>query len=1274
MLEMTGDNIAVLDDADLRSLVGLLCEAELLEHGLPSAAVTWGGNQNAIDGGIDVRVKSEEGQPPGGFIPRNYIGFQVKKSDFTPASIGPEMRPKGGLRKSIEGLIELAGAYIIASSGTNASDSALTDRIDAMRAAVADHPDHGDLHLDFYDRNRLATWTRRHPGIVLWVRQHIGYSIPGWQPYGSWAVSPDGVDDEYLLDDKARLHAGMTDEKGVDVTQGINQLRGILATPRSVVRLAGLSGVGKTRLVQALFDARVGSNPLASARAVYADMNDNPSPQPTAMVSDLVASRIRAVVVIDNCAPDLHRRITEISRGPESLLSVITIEYDVQDDEPEGTDVFCFKPSSGELVERLLARRYPAMTEPDVKRIAEFSGGNARVALAIANTLERHESVAGLQDEELFRRLFHQRQTPDKSLLQAAQACALLYSFQGEALSGEEAELPKIAALAGMDAQQLFANISVLRQRDLVQRRSVWRAILPHAVAGRLARMALRETPLVKIETAFNTERLMKSFSRRLGYLHDSEDAVRIAQRWLANGGFLDCVGHLSKLGLAMFENIAPVSPESTLIAIERAWSGPRAVELLTAQEQRERIGYILQSIAYDESLFDRCVAVLIPLALAEKSDDRSHPLRDAIKSLFHVVLSGTHATIEQRTQIVEGLLGSKLPERRGLGLQLLEALLRCDRIPRSQRYEFGARARDYGYAPTTPDEHEHWFTTTLQMTRRFVSIGGHDVSVIRAMVADSIWDLWFLGGMLQAQFEAFAVEVATNSYWEDGWIVVRYKLSRLSDKEKEDISGVARLKEFERRLRPLNVREQVRAVVLAGRRLMIDYDESVDEIDDANRLKDLHERAYVVAEKLGKTVGGDLALLTELLPDLVSGSGKRLFPFGRGLALGCDDIRRVWGQLTAAVANTEENQRNLCALDGFLNGLATIDLPLCEALLDEALTDQTFGVWFPRLQSSIAITPAGVDRLIRAAKLGIAQPDSFRFLSWERTAESVSAGDLRVIIETLAKQKLGYAVAIDMLADRFHPGADKYKEHPSELIDLGRALLSSPDVSALDKTRDYYLQSIANVCLRGPDGSTAAQGLCERINQELSNRSIQDYDFEQLLHSVFELQPRIALGAFLGSESSADSRGSVRVVFDWLQRGARRSPLDRVPSDELFRWCDHDPAVRYPIVAMLISFDKSRPEGGVEWTTVAMEMLERAPDQLAVLEAFIGQFRSNSWSGSLAAILESRLGLLDSLDQLINPAIEKLVADTRPKLEEEIRQWREWEDARVSERDERFE
>jgi hypothetical protein len=296
MLEISSEDIFRLSDEDLRRLVGQLCEAELRARGLPTSGAIWSGDQNAADGGIDVRVATE--RTVGGFLPRPNIGFQVKKTDFTPALIGPEMRPSGDLRPSISALIQQGGAYIIVSSGANTSDSALKDRLDAMRKAVSGNDPIGALKLDFYDRGRLATWVRSHSGLMLWVRTRIGRSVSGWKSYEAWAVSPHGVDDVYLLDEKARLHTGASDEKGIPVLDGIQRIRDALRQPRGVVRLAGLSGVGKTRLVQALFDERIGTASLDPALPVYTDMNDNPEPQPSGMVHDLIAAKLRAIAVV----------------------------------------------------------------------------------------------------------------------------------------------------------------------------------------------------------------------------------------------------------------------------------------------------------------------------------------------------------------------------------------------------------------------------------------------------------------------------------------------------------------------------------------------------------------------------------------------------------------------------------------------------------------------------------------------------------------------------------------------------------------------------------------------------------------------------------------------------------------------------------------------------------------------------------------------------------------------------------------------------------------
>jgi hypothetical protein len=248
-----------------------------------------------------------------GFVPRPKTGFQVKKPDMNPAAILEEMRPNGTLRPAIRDLADRSGAYIIVCSAGSTSDTALQRRRDAMREAIQDLPNADDLALDFYDRGRIASWVRDHAGLVVWARNKIGRSIPGWRPYGAWAYAPDGIGGEYLLDDTQRIRTDTeTRENGFQPLEGIQRIRDQLRRTGKVVRLRGLSGVGKTRFVQALFDDRVGVQSLDPSLAVYTDVADGPDPSPTVLATDLIASRTRAILVIDNCPPDLHRRLSQV--------------------------------------------------------------------------------------------------------------------------------------------------------------------------------------------------------------------------------------------------------------------------------------------------------------------------------------------------------------------------------------------------------------------------------------------------------------------------------------------------------------------------------------------------------------------------------------------------------------------------------------------------------------------------------------------------------------------------------------------------------------------------------------------------------------------------------------------------------------------------------------------------------------------------------------------------------------------------------------------------
>ena len=331
-----------------------------------------------------------------------------------------------------------------------------------------------------------------------------------------------------------------------------------------------------------------------------------------------------------------------------------------------------------------LSRAYPVLSESDRNKIAEFSDGNARVAFALASTAERGGELARLRDTELFKRLFIQKNSDNNELLRCAEVASLLYSFDGDS-QAPGSEIASLASLAEVTEVTFYRNIAELLRRGLVQQRGQWRAVLPHAIANRLAANAVDSFPgdvLVHTLVDQTSDRIARSFSRRVGYLHESEAAKKIVQQWFRPNGRFHDLSKLTDIEFQIFTNIAPVDEQSTLDAIDRAIHNPDFIS--KDNWHLHDFARIIRSLAYEPALFDQAVRILIRFAIAEPESQNRNSIRDILKSLFFCHLSGTEAKSEQRSNVVRGLILSSDEKKEELGFSLLESALKASDFFRS--------------------------------------------------------------------------------------------------------------------------------------------------------------------------------------------------------------------------------------------------------------------------------------------------------------------------------------------------------------------------------------------------------------------------------------------------------------------------------------------------------------------------------------------------------------------------------------------------------------
>lgn len=156
--------------------------------------------------------------------------------------------------------------------------------------------------------------------------------------------------------------------------------------------------------------------------------------------------------------------------------------------------------------------------------------------MAIAERVEEGESLAQLSDAQLFNRLFEQRNDPDDDLREQAEILSLVYSFSISTSEGGINELEALGSLGGYSYRQLFKTVTNLLNRHVIQKRANWRAVLPHAIANKLAASALDSIPVHELRDTFEApgrQRLLISFAHRLGLLHEHAVAKEIVEAWL---------------------------------------------------------------------------------------------------------------------------------------------------------------------------------------------------------------------------------------------------------------------------------------------------------------------------------------------------------------------------------------------------------------------------------------------------------------------------------------------------------------------------------------------------------------------------------------------------------------------------------------------------------------------------------------------------------------------------------------------------------------------
>lgn len=1228
MLEIESGHIAELNDEMLRNLVGLLCEEELKSYGINVRNVMWSGDQNAPDGGIDVYCEYKGETDNNSFIPRNKTGFQVKLSDYNPSKIKSEMLTNGVLKESIRKLCEEGGAYILVCGKSSVSRSAYENRIKAMKEAVRGCQGAESICLDYFDGNRIATWVRKFPALVVWVREKTGKPLQGWQSFREWSDIQHKIYKTYIIDQEKRIYDYL-ENKDITVLEGIQKFRNLVDEGAAIIRLTGLSGVGKTRFLEALFDKEVGNDAVNAAKVIYADAANTLCPTAEQMLKELAIEHADVLVIIDNCSASLHKQLMGICKSEKARLSLITVEYDVRDESVEETAAFILKPATDNVIERLISNNYPQISLDGVRHLVELSGGNARLALLLAKCgAESGRDVNLINDTELFNRLFWQKGRQDTMLEKTAEVFSLLYSadFEDEE---KEGELYKLSEMAGIKLRDAVRNLQELKERSILQTRGKWCAILPHALSNYLAERSIRyyrKEELRKTIIAAGTQRMKVSFAHRLSFLANEEIVRQIAEEWLKTE-FRD-LARICEWQAQCFGHLAKVQPDISLDYLERDWD-----RLRDYAYQTNRFIGIVSDLAYYPKYFGRCIELLIK---REKGND----LHSILGKYFQYNSYMNRQCADVRLEKLRQWMGEG---KEGLVFICLESVLEHGYWGRAEYGDY--YIHDKSMKQNTAEDERYWF---VQFT-----------SCIKDLVTDGkCQDLFgmqqfghrFLALACQgygSEVDEVVREIRKRTFWKVGFIAVQHKL-HFQDRYTGD--DVKRLQDLAAILRPGNLEEEILYWCTSSTYELYNLDDSIEETGRRHNEKIKH---------YGCMLADDFELYEQVSKRLIlSQAGFFLFVIGRELrkSLFSD---KIWDVSCDVLGKNEYSIGNVYILEGLI----------ADATYEEVVKGKLTG-----LLENDALIPAYIVLVARGNFLQMELP---RFLqvvkahktkiTWFNILNSssgfigLSLEDFMLCIHALDEYTDAGATIFDLISTKLHNEKEKRGEISEEMKCVILTYIAKSSLSLFSHERntstDLMYNSVKTIisftCSGKMDSSRQYISLFyDWVKEDIEKKYRGSHDVFLLLDELYRLQPMLFLDTFVENVERYSN------IFNALEDRYREGPLSKINSAELILWCNQKPDERYNKV-FICTRGYDNIEGKCQWRDCVLTALKIVRDRKSLVDKLMDKIEPTFTNSEWSIERERREGLFELFEADDDIEIVNMAKNRRKEYQDLTEQFR---------------
>ena len=1006
---------------------------------------------------------------------------------------------------------------------------------------------------------------------------------------------------------------------------------------KKVLRLLGLSGMGKTHLVNEAF----GKDNFLKKHYLYIDCYSCEYNDFRARLDWLFTNYREAYLVFDNCDQEIHQRIINLRRELQGSNPILTIYNNPMEESSGGSATYLMMERAyDDIIESILSDLPSLNSQVDLDKIKEFSGGIPMIARLLAEGIRREQNIGIITDASLMDKVLGVKQgSEERAVLQALSLFSFV-GYQDEYAAQLEflAKHRKIAMIAGDDEQRhtvFDRTIQYYLQRGIIEAKGRLVGIRPTPIALYLCEEWLNTCSpdqfyqiLKDLQNSPSAHVLTEAFCTQFRYLGKSHHARQLVADIAGPNRPL---AHLSEIttnyGSRLLRSFSEVNPEIVAQTLESIIGIMTAEELQQLDEGRCNIIWTIEKLCFDPSTFTRGALMLLRLAIVE---DEAHGCSavDRFIGLFSLILPGTAAPLLDRLAFLTKQY--KHPDRHQLLLKAIRRALRAQ----DYHYLCGAEVRGLErlehYYPQSDKEIDTYLKGCLKLLMKIMKQGFSMVRHTCETLSQALqeWSRLGRGSIIWPYVLDMAKDL--NYDWDTMYDSLCLMVAEQDKQIPQDL-----LYEYQSLLNKLEKQDFFSRYIRAGKHYkLLPYEDEKIKLN------------YVA---LGKEMAKEHLYTVGMLVKIYGESPTHNYQFGSTVA-GCLSVSEQRTFITNSIEalNAVEHSDAHTLIDF----LRMVEEDIFKCAFEDMRKLRNKSALFASVGArGYPLDHPYVEELFQMVREGCARVEQLKNFYHHYPVEGTDPEGVRLqLLRRISVLPKSLPIVLE-LGQLGLQGRILLVEFLEELL-----LNSMPQL--LDYANDSSLSLDIEGLLHQGGSSRLASALCQELMTHYSDWNSSNVDVPRyislLLSKHFDsVWPAFSIALLGEDEDTNEAR--LLLQLDIFQSRKIFASLLQDPSHEakVLTWCDEYPD-RAPasIMPMLPLYN----EGEDRFSGLVMELLSRYGNQEDVLNSLGCNMGSFSWVGSLVPLYKKQLSCITPLTEHPIEAVRVWARRTQSSLKEKIR------------------